>query len=74
MVSLGGEGFDFWSAGKTEVKHAAEFIQAVADTDIKGLSEDAVFAFCEGDDLGVGAGDVEEDGVGAGWYDAAADF
>jgi len=46
-----------------DVQRAREAVQAVADGDVERLAEDAVPLGAVGDDLGVAAGDVEDDGV-----------
>ena len=53
---------------------AGEAVEAVADGDVDGFAEDAIAPRGVGDDLGVAARDVEDDGVeGAGYFAAHFD-
>jgi hypothetical protein len=63
LVAAGGQAFDLGAAGERLAHAAGQLVEEVADADVQGLAEDAVAAAGVGDDLGVGAGGVQQQGV-----------
>ena len=65
LAPLRGEPLQFGAGVESHPQIPPELVEHVPDADVLRLSEDPVPAFCEGYDLGVPAGSVQEGGIPA---------